>query len=323
MTAKTGKDVTEDAEAAGEEPEARPAARPARRKVRRVRVIEVIDDGEDGDDDLSDVLEALDEEEAGEPAPVKAASKSGPATAEPETETEAEAKVKAEDEAEDEAEEPEEKAEAEPVKAKVRPKPAKVAPAPASPRGTSLILTVVAVVLIAGLATATILLWNSRHGLAQQEEARREVTKVVTDYGNVVLSYDRADLKGSIARAQAFLTGDALTKSKQTNVEQLQKSMDEGQFTLTSKTSQVYVAGADGKFASAVLVFDISVKSPTGTQDVTRNYLSLSLVFQDGKWRISQQKPAGRESDGGGTDVPNLGGTDTPQGTKESGKPKD
>jgi Mce-associated membrane protein len=313
VTAKTGKDVAEDAEAAAEEPEARPAARPARKKVRRVRVIEVIDDGEDGDDDLSDVLEALDEEEADPPASAGPKAKPAP---EP-------APAKAESATDEEEPEAGGKAEPEPAKAKVKPKP-KPAAAKAGRSGTPLVLTVVAVVLIAALATVTVLLWSSRHELAQKEDARREVTKVVTDYGNVVLGYDRADLRGSVARAQSFLTGDALTKSKQTDVAQLQKSMDEGQFTLTSKTSQVYVASADGRFASAVLVFDISVKSPSGTQDVTRNYLSLSLVFQDGKWKISQQKPAGRESDGAGTGgVPGLNGGQAPKEPKKSGKPKE
>ncbi|SEF88366.1 hypothetical protein SAMN04489712_102376 [Thermomonospora echinospora] len=346
MTAKTGKDVTEDAEttevaeAAVEESEApRAESRPARKKVRRVRVIEVIDDGED-DDDLSDVLEALDQEEPDPPAPgkggpakrvsaeaasAKAAPEPGPAEAEAETEEAAgEIQETAEEEAEAEAAEPKPaKAKPKPAKAKPKPRRVKAASAPVPLRDGSLILKVVAVVLVAGLATSTLLLWKSWRTLAQKEDARREVTKMVTDYGNVVLSYDRTDLQGSVARAQSYLTGDALTKSKQTNVAQLQKSMDEGEFTLVSKTSQVYVASADGRFASAVLVFDISVKSPTGTQDVTRNYLSLSLVRQDGTWKISQQKPAGRESDDNAGAVPDLNGQQTPKTPEKSAKPKD
>ncbi|MBA9007597.1 hypothetical protein [Thermomonospora cellulosilytica] len=320
MTAETGKDVAEEPEVAEEAP-ARPAARPsrpARKKVRRVRVIEVIDD-EDGDDDLEEVLQALDEEDAEadleeerpEPEPAEAGTAKTTGTAGTAKTAGTKPKpAKAEEEDEDGDEEPE------PKKKSVRPKP-KPGREPArtsSFRDTSRLAAVAAIVVIAALATVTAVLWRSQAQLSAREDARNEVTEVVTGYGNIVLSYDRRNLRASVERAQSFLTGEALTKSRQTNVDQLQKSMDEGQFTLTSKTNQVYVGTVEGRFATAVLVFDITIASPATTQNVTRNYLSLSLVQENGTWKISQQKPAGRETDGaatGGT-VPGLNQTPTP-----------
>jgi len=334
MTAKTSKDAAEDAEGAAAEgrPDAAAKAHPARKKVRRVRVIEVIDDGED--DDLRDVLEVLDrQEEPGEGA--ERADRDGREAAE--TETDRTVEDKTEDKTEAEAEdgnaspagsdtEPEQaESKTKPLKkpAKVKPKPAEDVPARrASLFGLPAVPAAVAVVLIAALATLSIVLWRSQHELSQREEARREVIKVVTDYGNAVLSYDRTDLKNSVERAHSFLTGDALTKARQIDIDQLQKSLDESRFSVTSKTSQVYVAGVDDMFASAVLVFDITFQSTSGTQEVKRNYLSLSLVRQDGTWKISQQKPAGRESDGT-TDVTDLEGGQNAGGSKDTGGKED
>ncbi|WP_119728955.1 hypothetical protein [Thermomonospora amylolytica] len=310
MTAETGKDVAEEPEVAEEAP-ARPAARPsrpARKKVRRVRVIEVIDD-EDGDDDLEEVLQALDEEDAEadleeerpEPEPAEAGTAKTAGT-KPKP-------AKAEEEDEDGDEEPEPKKSVRP-----KPKPGREPARTSSFRDTSRLAAVAAIVVIAALATVTAVLWRSQAQLSAREDARNEVTEVVTGYGDIVLSYDRRNLRASVERAQSFLTGEALTKSRQTNVDQLQKSMDEGEFTLTSKTNQVYVGTVEGRFATAVLVFDITIASPATTQNVTRNYLSLSLVQENGTWKISQQKPAGRETDGaatGGT-VPGLNQTPTP-----------
>lgn len=349
MTVKTGKDVTDEPEAAQgvvEEVDERsteakaPArsaerpSRPARKKVRRVRVIEVIDD-EDGDDDLEEVLQALEEDDAAagrdgarpepgsddepadKPATAKAtgtvqAAKSAASTKSPEP---AESTESAEAGAEPAQSTDQGRSGARRRGARLRPRAGSGRSRLSAFRDRRRLAAVATVTAVAALATGTVLLWRSQAQLAAREDARREVTKVVTDYGNVVLSYDRKNLKASVERARSFLTGDALAVAKRTDVDRLQKSMDEGEFTLTSKTNQVYIGTVEGRFATAVLVFDITIAAPNATQNVTRNHLSLSLVRENGTWKISQQKPAGREVDttatGGGT-LPDLGQASTP-----------
>lgn len=329
------------AEAQAPTPPAERPARPARRKVRRVRVIEVIDD--EDDEDLQEVLQALEEGDAaagpdGErpgPAPDggPAGRRAGTEAPEPAEGTEntgtaasttparpaepakaAEAGAEPAGDASGDTAGDAGRAGAKRRLARPGPRVGRGRARPSALRDGRRLIAGVAVVAVAALATGTVLLWRSQAELSAREEARREVTEVVTDYGNVVLSYDRKNLKASVERARSFLTGDALAAAKRTDVDRLQKSMDEGEFTLTSKTDRVYVGTVEGRFATAVLVFDITIAAPTATQSVTRNYLSLSLVRENGTWKISQQRPAGRETDttaDGGT-LPDLDRTSAP-----------
>lgn len=306
MTAKINKDVTEDAEETDTGEAAETPKPAAKKKVRRVRVIEVIDDGDDeSDDDLSEVLEALDKaDEDDEPAPAAKAPKP--------------AATKVEDEPD-----PEPDAEPEPA---LKAGPPKVA-AGRTVLGASPVVAGVVIVLIAALATLSIFLWKSQSDLSAKQDTREEINKRITEYGNAVLTLDRNNLQASIDRMQSFLTGDALAGAKKTDVNTLKPSLDKSGVNFLSKTRAVYLGSVDGKFASATLVFDWTIQSATGPQTVAGNYVKLGMVKQGGKWMISKQTPAGRESDGTeGTGVPGLGGT-TPNPSQSpsagtSGKPK-
>ncbi|MFB4306483.1 hypothetical protein [Actinomadura sp. GTD37] len=336
MTAKTGKDQADEVEAVPAEERAeteevedaadtaaRPA-RPAAKRKRRVRVIEVIDD-----EDLDDVLEALDaeddaaEEEDAAEEPAKAAPK--PA-AKPAPKAAAKAAPKAA---------------AKPAPTMVKPAPAAAetseaaagedapGPAPARPGlfGLPLVPTVVFVVLIALLASLAIWKWTSASSMSSDKDARAEVGKVASAYGDVALNYNAQNYQSQMDKAQKLMGGDLLETFKTNTLPNLGETFKSNpELVLSSKTNQVFVGSVDERFATAVIMVDISVKTKEGATDAPATLLRLALAKIDGKWKITKHYPSGtndqsqQQSQLPGA-VPSGGASQTPKSEK-SAKPK-
>lgn len=287
---KEAGETGEAGEAAAEE---RPA-RPARRK-RRVRVIEVIDD-----EDLDEVLEALDaedDEEEDEPparpaaktsvrkSPAKAAAKPRPARLEPpEEEFDAD---------EDEAEEAVDAPKRAPVR---RPAAASSGDAAARPGifGLPVVHAVVVVVLVALLASLAIWQWRSASALSSEKDEREAVSKVASAYGDVALNYNAQNYRTQMDKAQALMGGDLLESFKNTTLPSLGETFEKNpELALTSKTNQVFVGTVDEKFASAVVMVDIDVRTKDGATSAPATLLRLALAKIDGEWKVTRQYASG------------------------------
>lgn len=307
MTARTTRgeaagDEAGEVEAAAEtESAAAREARPAARRKRRVRVIEVIDD-----EDLDEVLEALDAEEADaeveeEPAPrpAKAAANVVP---------------------------------------KPRPRPAAEPPAaepPDEPRparptvfGLGAPQAVVIVVLVALLASLAIWQWRSASSQSSKQDERAAVSRVASAYGDVVYNYNASNYQTQSAKVQKLLAGDLLEEYKKNALPTVATAFQaDPQMVLTTKSDQVFVGSVDGRFATAVLMLDISLKTKSGAVNEPATLLRLSLGKIDGQWKITQQYPSGindqnkNRQQGGLPSVPGGGTSRSPKADK-SAKPK-
>lgn len=343
MTAKTTKDETdevaavpaeedaaaeetEDAAEAAEtetEQEARPA-RPAAKRKRRVRVIEVIDD-----DDLDEVLEALDAEDAEDetaeeepparparPARPAKAAKTTPAakptkTAKPVTTVKPRPAVEP---PEDEAEEKKPAA----AERAVRP----------TLFGLGMVQAVVVVVLVALLASLAIWQWRSASSLSSEKDDRAAVSEVAAAYGDVAFNYNAQNYQTQADKAQKLMAGDLLDEFKKTTLPSLTNAFQaDPKVALSSKTNQVFVGSLDGRFATAVVMVDVSLKTKDGQATEPATLLRLSLSKVDGDWKVTQQYPSGINEQNEGqqgnlpTTVPGGGASESPK-AENSEKPK-
>ncbi|MFG2248489.1 hypothetical protein [Spirillospora sp. NPDC048823] len=330
MTAKTGKDEADEveavpAEAETEETEAAPKpARPAAKRKRRVRVIEVIDD-----EDLDEVLEALDaedaaeaEEEAEEEPParpaktvktaktaVKPAAKPRPSRLEP-------------------PEEADEDAEEAPRKAPARASAGTSGDAASQPMifGLGMTQAIVAVVLVALLASLAIWQWRSASGLSAEKEDREAVSKVAASYGDVALNYNAQNYQSQMDKAQKLMGGDLLESFKSTTLPSLGETFKSNPgLALTSKTNQVFVGSVDNKFATAVVMVDIDVKTKDGATSAPATLLRLALAKIDGEWKVTKQYASGAndQNQGQGPLPTPTGGASTSPAPDKSEKPGD
>lgn len=335
MTAKTTKGGSDEVEAVpaeeaapetaeAAEPEAaeRPA-RPAARRKRRVRVIEVIDD-----EDLDEVLEALDaeDEEAPDEAPARPAR---PAAAKPAAKAPAKPAAKPKprptrlEPPEDEVEEEEET----PKKAPARPS----ASASSSDRpgvfGLGMVQAVVVVVLVALLASLAIWQWTSASSLSSKQDERDAVSEVASDYGDVALNYNAQNYQTQMDKAQKLMGGDLLESFKNTTLPSLGETFKSNpELSLTSKTNQVFVGSVDGRFATAVVMVDIDVRTKDGATAAPATLLRLALAKIDGKWKVTKQYASGVNDQNQNQQnqlpaVPGGGASKSPAAEK-SGKPK-
>ena len=254
-----------------------------KKPVRRVRVIEVID--EDEELDLDEVLataglakeldEGPDEEPQAEPparTPKAAkAAKATKAAAVPRA-----AKTPA-------------PAEAEPKVPEARKSVSIRIPSFAAVRSNGLVVAVVAV-LVAGVATFAIYQWRQAAELQSAKSDRAKVAARVTQFGNVVMSYDLSNISGSAAQIKPYLTGDALNDFQNT-LTQLQQNAAKTTVSAAfkSKTDNVYVKDVNGRLASAVLVWTLSVSQGGSTQPLQSNLgLTIDLVKDNGVWKIAK-----------------------------------
>lgn len=288
MTAKTGKDQVDEVEAVPAEEQAEtvevaetgdaaaaPAApaRPAARRKRRVRVIEVIDD-----EDLDEVLEALDAEEESVEASAEPAATTAPKPAAPKpAATPATKVVKPRPAA---LEPPSEEAAKEPVRADAFSLP--------------LVPTVVLAVLVAVLGGLAIWQGTSAHSLSSEQDEREAIGKVASAYGDVAYNYNAANFQTQTDKAMKLLAGDMLEDYKKNTVPTVASAFQaDPQVALSSKSNQVFVGSVNGKFATAVLMMDMSLKTKSGALNQPATLLRLSLSKIDGDWKITQQYPSG------------------------------
>lgn len=295
MTAKSTKgDEVEDVQEPGSE-QAVPKAR--KKPVRRVRVIEVLED--DDDLDLDEVLATAglaDDEEEEPPRSTKAdAADTGDAGEDDEEEAPPVRKRKAVTaEADDDEDRPVRKRkktatvddEDEPP---VRRRKAVRAPSLAAIRSNGLVIGVTAV-LAAALATFAIYEWREEASLQSAKSDRAKVAARVTQFGNVVMSYDLSNISGSASQIRPYLTGDALTDFQNT-LTQLQQNAAKTTVSAAfkSKTDSVYVKDVNGRLASAVLIWTLSVSQSGNTQPLQSNLgLTIDLIKDKGTWKIAK-----------------------------------
>ncbi|GGQ43957.1 type II secretory pathway pseudopilin PulG/nucleotide-binding universal stress UspA family protein [Actinomadura coerulea] len=337
MTAKTTKGGSDEVEAvpAEEAPErteaaepeaAERAARPAARRKRRVRVIEVIDD-----EDLDEVLEALDaeDEEAPDEAPARPAGAAAKPAAKPAAKAPAKPKPRParleppEDEVEEEAEEEAET----PKKAPARPSAAASSPDRPGIFGLGMVQAVVVVVLVALLASLAIWQWTSASSLSSEQDERDAVSKVASAYGDVALNYNAQNYQTQMDKAQKLMGGDLLESFKSTTLPSLGATFKNNpELSLTSKTNQVFVGSVDGRFATAVVMVDIDVRTKDGSTAAPATLLRLALAKIDGKWKVTRQYASGVNDQNQNQQnqlpaVPGGGASKSPAAEK-TGKPK-
>src|SRR5690606_14053181 len=65
------------------------------------------------------------------------------------------------------------------------------------------------------------------------------------------------------------------------------------ELALTSKTNQVFVGTVDEKFASAVVMVDIDVRTKDGATSAPATLLRLALAKIDGEWKVTRQYASG------------------------------
>ncbi|MEV5572454.1 hypothetical protein AB0L06_20620 [Spirillospora sp. NPDC052269] len=303
MTAKTtrnaGKDETADegvesgtaevvAEDDHEAEEAREEARPktAAKRKRRVRVIEVIED----EDDLDEVLEAIEKgellEEEPEPEPEPKPKKPVATQAKPKPKP-----TIVEDEGEDEADEPKVLAQ----KGSSDGGPIDLDSAAGS-GGFSMSrnAAIVTVVVVALLASLGIWQWTSASKLSGDQHARDDVEKAAAAYGDAVLTYNSSNYQGQMEKVQKLLAGDLLDLYKRCTVPNLSDSFkSNSSLSFSSRTSKVYVGDVNGKFATATIATDITLKSNQGSTSAPWSLIRLSLAKSGGAWKVTQQFPSG------------------------------
>lgn len=357
MAAKTSKDDAldaggpEESEAAGadatvaDETEAvESTAKPAARRKRRVRVIEVLDD-----EDIDEVLDAMDaEEEAAaeaeeaeeKPAPKPAAKTTTvkSATAKSATTKAAPAKKKPEIIEAEESEEAEaseavevDDEEAKPVR-KVSASDGGAGGSGGSGGGSydrkiggvPLVPAVVGVVVIALLASLAIWQWSKAGNLSSKDDARAEVAKVASAYGDVAVNYNASNYQSQMEKAQSMMAGDLLDNFKRCTLPNLGATFKSSpNLALSSKTTQTFVNSVDGRFATAVVSVTVGFKSDQGSSEVPANLIRLSLAKQGGKWKVTQQYASGvnaMSQDCGQSQLPGTNGQ-TPGNGKPSGSP--
>ncbi len=288
MTAKTSKnDEVEDVQ----EPEAeQPVPKPRKKPVRRVRVIEVLED--DDELDLDEVLASADLAEEDEEPPPSRSSK-------------AKRVVEAADEDEDADEDaeppvrPRKKADsAAPAAKRKAGASARPSEESAEPRARRLLAALrsrgavisLGSVLGAALATFAIYEWREAASLQSAKSDRAAVAARVTQFGDVVMSYDLSNISGSAAQIRPYLTGDALTDFQNT-LTQLQQNAAKTTVSAAfkSKTDSVYVKDVNGRLASAVLVWTLSVSQGGNTQPLQSNLgLTIDLIKDKGVWKIAK-----------------------------------
>lgn len=316
MTAKTGKDEADEAEAVpaeaeteetGETGAAAKPARPAAKRKRRVRVIEVIDD-----EDLDEVLEALDAEDAEESEEAEEEPPARPAKA---VKTEKAAARPAAKPRPSRLEPPEEDADEEaPKKAPARESAGSSGDRAAQPKilGLGMTQAVVVVVLVALLASLAIWQWRTASGLSSEKDERAAVSKVASAYGDMAFNYNAQNYQKQADKAQKLMGGDLLEEFKNTTLPTVANAFKtDPQVVLSSKTNQVFVGSVNGKFATAVVMVDVSLKTKDGAVDQPATLLRLSLGKIDGEWKVTQQYPSGVNDQNKGQQQGQLPGAPT------------
>ncbi len=132
--------------------------------------------------------------------------------------------------------------------------------------GLPVVATVVFVVLVALLASLAIWKWTSASSLSSKQDDREAVGEAASAYGNVALNYNAQNYQSQMDKAQKLMGGDLLESFKTNTLPSLGDTFKSNpELALTSKTNQVFVGSVDGKFATAVVMVDITVRTKEGS----------------------------------------------------------
>jgi hypothetical protein len=203
----------------------------------------------------------------------------------------------------DKAEEPEKTEKAEKTE-----EPKRTKTVLASPRTT----TVLVVVLVAALATVAIWQWQQASTLSAQQDERREVAKVAGEYGDSAFSYTASTYRATIDRNLKLLGGDLLETYKRDTIPNLPTVFTKNpQLVMDSKIKKVYVGDINGTLATAVILVDIKLQTPEGTNGGSNALLRLSLAKDKDGWKVTQQAASGQSDDATGQ-LPTLPNASTP-----------
>jgi len=148
--------------------------------------------------------------------------------------------------------------------------------------------------LTAALATLAIWQWRSASALSAARDAREEVAKVAAAYGDAALTYDAANYRSQMDKAQKLMGGDLLESFRTTTLPNLGSTFrDNPDVALSSKTNQVFVGSVDDRFATAVVSVDITVRSKQESTEQPATLLRLALAKIDGEWKVTKQYASG------------------------------
>ncbi|WP_165964596.1 hypothetical protein, partial [Actinomadura sp. KC216] len=160
--------------------------------------------------------------------------------------------------------------------------------------GLGMVQAIVVVVLVALLASLAIWQWRSASSLSAKEDDRAAVSKVARAYGDLAFSYTAQNYQTQVEKAQKLMAGDLLDLYEKNTLASLTDTFKaDPQTVVSSKTDQVYVGSVNGRFATAVLMVEISLKTKETQAKQPATLLRLSLSKVGGEWKVTQQYASG------------------------------
>ena len=194
-----------------------------------------------------------------------------------------------------------------------------------APQAVVIVALVVLVMLVAPLASLAIWQWRSASSQSSKQDERAAVSKVASAYGDVALNYNAQNYQSQMDKAQKLMGGDLLDSFKRTTLPMLGETFKTNpEVALSSKTNQVYVGSVDGRFATAVVMVDIDVKTKDGGTSAPATLLRLALAKIDGTWKVTKQYASGTNDQNQQQQLPAVPGGGASQSPKaeKSAEPK-
>ncbi|WP_214317450.1 hypothetical protein [Nonomuraea sediminis] len=149
------------------------------------------------------------------------------------------------------------------------------------------------VLVVLALAATTAIQWVSadraRESLAQLETDRAlrlEVSRAAHSFGQTLLSYDYQDLQKTRTALTAMATGDFLATYDEAFGGAMAQVIVKLKAVSQANVREVYLADADEGSAHAIVVVDQQVKTSEAIRSVKDSHLKITLVKQQGVWKI-------------------------------------
>ncbi|MFI6598515.1 hypothetical protein ACIBHX_19830 [Nonomuraea sp. NPDC050536] len=168
------------------------------------------------------------------------------------------------------------------------------------------------VLVVLALAATTAIQWVSadraRDSLAKLEADRTlrlEVTHAAYSFGQTLLSYDYQDLQKTRTALTAMATGDFLATYDEAFGGAMAQVIVKLKAVSEANVREVYLADADEGSAHAIVVVDQQVKTSEAIRSVKDSHLKITLVKQQGAWKIQDVTVLGAAKE----DQYNLDGT--------------
>lgn len=156
---------------------------------------------------------------------------------------------------------------------------------------------VLAVLLVAALATVAFTQWRRASDVSGEAATRKDVGVAASQLVEAVLSYQSTDLESARQRVLALATAefdqrytDEFTTKMTPLIQQLQASA-------TGTVVDVYVAEMTGDTARSIVVADQHVTTTAGTRTLDHVYLQVELARQNGTWLVSAVTPIGANNE--------------------------